>query len=41
MAKKIISISMTHELYEYLKREADKLSISVSAYIVLLLQKKV
>lgn len=41
MAKKIISISMTQELYEYLKSEADKLSISVSAYIVLLLQKKV
>lgn len=40
MAKKIISISLTQELYEYVKKEADKLNISVSAYITLLLQKK-
>lgn len=38
--KKIVSISMPEALYKKIKEEAEKLGLTVSAYIVLKIQGK-
>ena len=40
MKKKIISISISPKLHEEIKKKADLLGLSVSAYITLLLKGK-
>lgn len=39
--KKVYSISLNEEVYEKAKKEAEKLHISVSAYLSLLIENKI